>query len=244
MPSPPHRPSPISFPHRPAPVMNETDSILESRLRSFEPAALDEALLARLESCADDSLLEPRPEDAELVAALAALRPMDLPDSLRTPLLAQLEKLPFPADEKVLLFPKVGPNTAAPPRPVSQRSDAWFRAAAVALLGAAAALWLTPSSRPDRQVAATPPPAQATAPTTQANGPASRSAPSGLVPTSYDRSLREARNEGIVWQDDRQPHHLIRVVYRDQITLRDANGQTIQVEQPRVEFILVPGKID
>ena len=46
--------------------MNETDSILESRLRSFEPAALDEALLARLESCADDSILEPRPEDARL----------------------------------------------------------------------------------------------------------------------------------------------------------------------------------
>ena len=224
--------------------MNETDSILESRLRSFEPAALDEALLARLESCADDSLLEPRPEDAELVAALAALRPMDLPDSLRSPLLAQLESLPFPADEKVLLFPKAGP-AAAPARPVSQRSDAWFRAAAVALLGAAAALWLTPSSRQDRQVAANPPPAQTAAPTSQANNPASRLAsPNGLVPTSYDRSLDEARNEGIVWQDKHQPHHLIRVVYRDQITLRDANGQTIQVEQPRVEFILVPGKID
>jgi hypothetical protein len=34
------------------------------------------------------------------------------------------------------------------------------------------------------------------------------------------------------------------VVYKDLVTLKDASGRTVQVEQPRVEYMLVPAKTD
>jgi hypothetical protein len=33
-------------------------------------------------------------------------------------------------------------------------------------------------------------------------------------------------------------------VYRDTMTLRDANGCTCEIEQPRVEYLLAPAKAD
>jgi hypothetical protein len=37
---------------------------------------------------------------------------------------------------------------------------------------------------------------------------------------------------------------VVRVVYKDHVTLRDASGRTMEVEQPRVEYMLVPDKTD
>jgi hypothetical protein len=84
---------------------------------------------------------------------------------------------------------------------------------------------------PPNQSAATSPPITA---------PASLN----LVPASFNRGLSEVHDEGVVWKSNNQPHTVVRVVYKDLITLKDANGRTFQVERPRIEYMLVPAKTD
>ena len=66
----------------------------------------------------------------------------------------------------------------------------------------------------------------------------------GLVPAGFNRGLSEASDEGVVWQANDQPHRVVKVVYIDKVTMKDGNGRTYQMERPRVEYILVPAKID
>ena len=56
------------------------------------------------------------------------------------------------------------------------------------------------------------------------------------VYTVLHRTAPQYRNSG-VWQADDDTVRILR-------TLKDANGATYQVEQPRVEYILVPAKTD
>jgi hypothetical protein len=65
-----------------------------------------------------------------------------------------------------------------------------------------------------------------------------------LVPAGFDRGLSEASDEGVVWQSANRPHRVLKVVYQERVTLKDSAGRTYQVEQPRVEYILVPAKTD
>lgn len=126
---------------------------------------------------------------------------------------------------KIVAFPK-----HAPAPPANTRSW-WSAAAAVAILGASAAL-LIPAGKsgmpPSANVQTSPRPA---------------AAPAQLVPAGFNRGLSEASDEGVIWSDKR-PHRVLKVVYRDQVTLRDAEGNTYQVERPRVEYIVVPAKTD
>ena len=45
-------------------------------------------------------------------------------------------------------------------------------------------------------------------------------------------------------QSNQQPQRVLKVVYMDRVTLKDSAGRTYQVEQPRVEYILVPATAD
>ena len=77
---------------------------------------------------------------------------------------------------------------------------------------------------------------------TQVSSPVARPANGNFVPASFNRGVSEVHDEGVVWKSNNQPHSLVRVVYKDKITLRDKQGRTFQVEQPRVEYMLVPAK--
>jgi hypothetical protein len=79
---------------------------------------------------------------------------------------------------------------------------------------------------------------------TKSSAPVTASASGNLTPASFNRGLSEVHDEGVVWKSNNQPHTVVRVVYKDMITLKDANGRTIQVEKPRVEYMLVPAKTD
>ena len=48
----------------------------------------------------------------------------------------------------------------------------------------------------------------------------------------------------MIVQENQLPHRLLKVVYMDRVTLKDADGRTYQVEQPRIEYILVPATAD
>ena len=200
---------------------------LEAELRELHAATLDEALLARLEAAADGTLTRLGPGEIRFEALLRGSSPARLSPRFLASLESIVSEVPFPVDEKILLFPKAAVR-ARQTRPI------WGAAAAVALIGALTALMIPAGKvpvNPTRQVAVTSPPV--TAPTNP-----------NLVPASFNRGLSEVHDEGVVWKSNNQPHTVVRVVYRDLITLKDANGRTFQVERPRVEYMLVPAKTD
>lgn len=204
---------------------------LEAQLAALRPAALDRGLLARLAASATDDLTALPPAAAELEASLRRFRPAPLPAAL-TAALTQGATTPAAT---VIPFPTATPRTRHWNRPMLSA------AAAVAILGASAALLVPRHAAPDAALASHFP----TAPATAAALPA---APSGVashfVPAAFNTGLSQASDEGVVWQDANQPRRVVKVVYWDRVTLVDADGRKVEVEKPRVEYILVPEKID
>lgn len=200
---------------------------LEAQLRELHTATLDEALLTRLEAAAEGTLTRLSPGEIRFEALLRGSSPARLSPAFLGSLESIVREVPFPVGEKILLFPKAAVRTHRA-RPI------WGAAAAVALIGAVTALMIPAGKapvNPTRQVAVTSPPV--TAP-----------ANPNLVPASFNRGLSEVHDEGVVWKSNNQPHTVVRVVYKDLITIDGANGRTFQVERPRVEYMLVPAKTD
>ncbi len=206
--------------------MNTDHSSLEADLRQLRAAALDPALLARLESAADGRLMRLDPEEIRFESRLREFSPVGFSADFMARLEAVVHEVPFAVDEKIVLFPQA---------PAPRRSrPLWASAAAIALIGAASALLIPAGKSPEPQ-------ARQSAPVSQ---PATRAAGGNLVPASFDRGVSEVRDEGIVWETSTQPKSVVRVIYRDKVTLKDEIGRTFQVEQPRVEYLLVPARTD
>ena len=207
--------------------MIHDQSSLEAELRELQATAFDAALLSRLEAAADGTLTQLSHEEIRFEAYLRETSPARLPAAFQAELEAIVHDVPFAVNEKIVLFPKA--NTAVHTR---RKRSMWSAAAAVALIGAATALLMPVEKAPEkiaRQIAPTSP-------------PVANSASSNFVPAAFDRGLSEVHDEGVVWKSNSQPHSLVRVVYKDKITLTDKHGRTVQVEQPRVEYMLVPAK--
>lgn len=208
--------------------MSSDSSSIETDLRQLAAAPLDEALLARLEACAEGTWTRLDPMELEFEQRLRGIAPARLPDSLMASLEAAVSGVPFAREApKIVSFPERDAKTKRQPRAW------WSAAAAVAFFGAIAG-WMVPAAKPDKTVAAAQP-----------SAPSVKSAPvTGLVPAGFNRGLQEASDEGVIWQSSKQPHRVLKVVYQDRVTLKDASGHTYQVERPRVEYIIVPAKTD
>jgi hypothetical protein len=216
--------------------MTHDHTSLEAELRALRAAPLDDALLARLEAVTNGTLTGMSPGERQLEHQLRTLSPARLaPDHL-----AELESLfrdvPFPMDEKIVLFPK---SSVAKPA-AARRRPMWAAAAAVAVIGAATALMMPPTTGPGSKLASQPVPASIPSPAQ----PSMAVDNSNLVPAGFDRGVSNVRDEGVVWKNETQPHSLMRVEYVDKITLKDRNGRTWQVEQPGFRYMLVPAKTD
>lgn len=216
-------------------------SSLESDLRQLRPAALEASLLARLAACGDNSRAElPTAElpPAELPAELQRCehqlrrhRAAPLPPALLASLAALNPDLAGATTPDIVRFP-------VPQATAHRHHRAWWSAAAVVALSGALAALLVPARHDSRVLAATVPQARAAA-APRVTPPAGQ-----LTPASFNRGLSEARDEGVIWQSHDQPHRVLKVVYMDRVTLKNPAGQTYQVDQPRVEYILVPAKTD
>lgn len=197
---------------------------LETKLHALRPAAPGNELAARL---ADISRPAPAADPA-LEAALRALRPAALGTDLTESVLRR--------------------TTGSQPAviPFHKPARSWNRymlpvAAAVALLGAAAALLVpTSANRGGNTVANNPAPAHP--PTTNAI-PHENGNPA-LVPASFGTDLAQAKDEGVLWQGPNQARRVVKVTYRDRGTYVTPDGRKVEVEIPRVEYILVPEKLD
>lgn len=202
---------------------------LETALSGLQATTLDEAFLDRLEAAADETLVELSHEEIRFEEFLRQTKPA----ALTADFIVQLEKIvdevPFAVDEKIVLFPRPNRSPAARgSRPM------WAAAAAVALIGGLTAVMIpTQTSSPDianRTPVSTP--------------PSTNPAAGNFVPASLNSGISEVKDEGIVWKTNNQPHNVVRMVYKDLITLKDKSGRTYQVEKPRIEYILVPTNTD
>lgn len=210
--------------------MNPDLPSLESELRQLQAPLLDDAFLARLEAATDGSLTNLTAEELQFEKLLRRTSPTALSPQLMADLETIVRHVPFAINEKIVLFP----NGSQPVQPSSNRFM-WRAAAAVAMIGAISAFFIpTPNNRPGPALAKQQP---SVAPAVTPN-------PQNFVPASFNRGLTEVHDEGVVWKSNNQPHSVVRVVYKDQITLKDHQGRTVEVEQPRVEYMLVPTKAD
>lgn len=204
---------------------------LESELHKLNASGLDPMFLDRLEAAAEDRLTELSPLEKQFEAELRRFRPSTLSPTLLASLEIQCSGIAFPEASAVVPFPMV----KHPPQP---RRTAWSAAAAVAILGALTALFIpTKPSNNTATAGQNPPPIQHE---TGTNAPRL----SDLTPADFSRKLSETSDEGVIWPSNQQAHRVLKVVYKDLVTLKRPDGSSYQVEQPRVEYFIVPTHSD
>ena len=208
--------------------MTSDPSSIEQDLKNLHPAALDEALLARLEASTSATLTQLDPDETRFEQELLSSKPALLSAALMASLENIVGTTAFPQDRNILPFPQ----SSIPAR----RSNLQWRAVAavVALCGALTAVII--------------PVHQATSPLANTNTSPAISHPTlnseSLIPAGFNRELSKAHDEGVIWNSNNNAQRVLKVVYKERTTLKDAEGRTYQMEQPHVEYILLPEKSD
>ena len=236
--------------------MTDDLQALEATLAGLRPVALDQRLLARLEACTAGETTVLNSAEAQFEASLRNNQPAALSPALLAALEATLTSSAATEASRIIPFPQ---QIAADRR--RSQHPMLAAVAAVALFGAAAA-WFLPdagthltasapvSKQSPASPFATPPAASATpvaptAPTTPA-AQVAQAAPAtqNFVPAAFNTGLSQASDVGVLWQSQNQAQRVVKVVYWDRVTLVNPEGKQIECENPRVEYILVPEKID
>ncbi|MCB1130887.1 MAG: hypothetical protein KDN05_07130 [Verrucomicrobiae bacterium] len=210
--------------------MSQDHSSMENELRKLRAADVDPELIDRLDRCAEGSWNRLTPDETRLESMLRGFAPAAPSDALRARLDGITAKVDFPRNGGIVPMPRS-----------RRRFHGAAVAAAVALCGALAALFV-PMGGNTKNVAGNETPA----PKTVNEAPLVSRTPDGgaLLPAGYSRDLSEASDQGVVWQNRNRPHRVVRVVYTDHITLKDAQGRKYEIEKPRVEYVLVPARTD
>lgn len=214
--------------------MSDESHDIESKLRTQRAAGLGANLLNRLEAAADGSLIELSTLEKQFEAELRNIQPARLSPSLTETLENSAKGTPFPLPQTVVPFQK---QQAAPPK--RSNPSWWSTAAAVALFGAAAALMLPNRKDQSSPISHASPPGPGIGQNVLAN-PSLTNA----TPASFTRKLHETSDQGVVWSGTNQPHRVIKVVYIDEVTMQHDDGTSSQVEQPQVEYYIVPVEAD
>jgi hypothetical protein len=68
--------------------------------------------------------------------------------------------------------------------------------------------------------------------------------PSQIAPAGFHAGPSETRDEGVIWRGKNQPHRVLRLTYMDQVLSKDASGNPVSEQRPRVEYLIIPEKID
>lgn len=201
---------------------------MENELRKLRAANVDPKLVDRLERCAEGSWNRLTSEETRFETMLRGIAPDAPTDALRARLDEITAKVEFPRGGEVIPMPRS-----------RRRFHGAAAAAAVALCGALAALFVPMGGNATKDTAdhSAPPPKEAPRLPQTSDGGA-------LLPAGYSRDLSEASDQGVVWQNRNRPHRVVRVVYTDHITLKDAQGRKYEIEKPRVEYVLVPARTD
>lgn len=159
----------------------------------------------------------------KLEQQLADLSPSPLTEDLLTRMetaMMSWEKH-VPAEEKIVPF---GSDT----QQVTNKKSyfpIWSAAAAVALMGAVGAVFMSGSEDP-------------------VAGPSPALVSNDVAPvatsTEFSHQLTNASNEGITYGADKTPYKVIKIEYIKTITEKGPNGETIKKKVPATEVILLP----
>lgn len=201
---------------------------IEDTLKGLRPAPLAPASMDRLLAAVQGRGQAADPALASVERTLGSMTPLAVPSAAADGMLATVSAVPFPVDEKVVLFP----GSSKPAGKTASRRPWYAAAAAVAVAGAFSALMVEqPRAKGGASLART----ESGIPTRQ---------PTGFVPASVGSGLEEAKDEGVMWTPDGMPVRMVRVIYMDKAKYRNPQGEIIEVERPRVEYLMVPEKID
>ena len=205
--------------------MDEDFQELEATLKGMRPVTPDAACMDRLLAAVERRVPA---VDMTMERELSKLRPSALEGGIQERLLETVSRVPFPVDEKVVLFPgKPKIVEKAPAR------RPWLAAvAAVAVLGAFSALMMGPQ-KGTNSVADNGEETHAPVHTAK-----------DLIPASVGSKVSEAQDEGITWTRDGKPLRRVKVIYMDKVKYAGEDGKIVEMERPRVEWLLVPEKID
>lgn len=200
---------------------------LEAQLQGLRAAALDDALLDRLGGAIAGTLESTDADLRPVEAASGKLQPAGLSDSLTERLVGIVDQVPFPVDEKVVLFPK---GSTAVDEKKKSGSRWWAAAAAVALAGGLSALMVSPSKEAKKIVKGSAFPSQVQS--------------GAFVPAAFNSGVSNTDDLGVVWTDEHKPMRVVRVVYMDRVIFTNEKGDRLQRDIPRVEYLMVPENID
>jgi hypothetical protein len=199
----------------------------EAQLKGLRPAALDDVLLDRLTAAISGTQELTDVGLRPVEAASSKLVPAGLSDSLTERLAGVVDQVPFPVDEKVVLFPK---GSAAVEKKGNARPKWWAAAAAVALAGGLSALMVSPPKEDSKVV--------------RGDSAFSQAQSGKFVPAAFNSGVSGTDDLGVMWTGERKPVRVVRVVYKDVLRLLNEKGEEVEVEVPRVEYLMVPEKIE
>ncbi len=205
---------------------------IENILSSLKPAGLSDATLKRLEDSMNGTMLDLQ-DFADIEDQLSTYTVRPLRDDFLESLMAKTASVPFPVNDKVVMFPGTHKERMAPAANEKSLMKRILAVAAVATLGGLAAFW-TPIKAPNEIARVTP---TNIAPITPIPSP-------GIVTASYGTNIQKANNEGVIWSQSHQPNRVVRVIYQDRVLSRDENGVERMLLIPREELILIPEKVN
>lgn len=201
---------------------------IEDALKAIRPASLAPASMDRLLAAVEGRGLASDPALRSVESSLESLTPRTVRSQVADAMLATVSAVPFPVDEKVVLFP----GASKPAEKSASRRPWYAAAAAVAVAGAFTAMMVEQ------------PRAKSGIPVASADSAIPSRQPTGFVPASVGSGLEEAKDEGVMWTNDGKPVRMVRVIYMDKAKYRNPQGEIIEFERPRVEYLMVPEKID
>jgi hypothetical protein len=214
--------------------MDEDFQELEATLKGMRPVSPDAACMDRLLAAVERRMPA---ADRGIERELGKLSPSALAGGVQERLLETVARVPFPVDEKVVLFP----GKTKPVEKVHTRRPWLAAAAAVAVLGAFSALMMGPQRGSNsRPVAENDGPLYGPV----RPGASAGTVEAGLGTPSFNSKVRDAEDEGVTWTQDGKPMRRVKVIYMDKVKYAGEDGKIVEMERPRVEWILVPEKID
>lgn len=221
---------------------------LESALQRCQPAAPNERYLGRLANlpaiAARDEITGPLPDAAFERFIADVVKPTSPDENFLSHLTSRNPRATTPVAAPIPFVKPLAPPAEMLPRIARRRGFAL--AAAVAICGAITALFMPPNGTHSSDLASSPSPRpQLAAPGFAAStSPAAPNPGFELVSNSFDRGITEAVDQGVVWRSTTEPQRVVRVTYLDRYTLESPDGRKVEVEQPRVEYLIVPEKVD
>lgn len=202
---------------------------IEDTLKAFRPVMPEPACMERLLAAVEGRAQVTESGLRSVEERLLSMSPVPMTANVEAALLSTVSRVAFPVDDKVVLFP--GNSKSGE---IARSRRPWFAAAAaVAVAGAFSAMMVSPPETGDFRSNAI------------AGGNVSKAnAPRGFVPASVGSGVEEARDEGVMWTPAGEPMRMVRVIYADKVKYLNERGEVIEVERPRVEYFMVPEKID